>query len=217
MNPQHQRPRHLRIEQSPLERARLWVEIAAFVAAGCWAVYTFAYQTRIAPLFQPAHEVVSIGAQRLGATALNYLERVDIAIRNDGNVDVDTAALAVGVFAGNGESARLESRTTKTEAGYRMIPPSAWTPVGGYGSLLDGAVDGRRGEHYRLSPGDSVTIERVVVVPRRYRLLYVRFETFFDRFPIRPRVNIELANVGGAVLLKSESGVSIDTEAYFGV
>jgi hypothetical protein len=61
-------PRHLRLEQSPLERARLWVEIAAFLAAGCWAVYTFVYQTRIASLFEPAHEVVTTSAQRIATT-----------------------------------------------------------------------------------------------------------------------------------------------------
>jgi hypothetical protein len=37
--------RTFRIEQSPLEKVRLWVEIAAFAAAGCWALYTFVYQT----------------------------------------------------------------------------------------------------------------------------------------------------------------------------
>src|SRR5215471_14034803 len=95
--PERPPPRHLRLEQTPLERARLWVEIAAFVAAGAWAIYTFVYQTRIAPLFLPPHEIVSMNAQRLGETPANYLERVDVTLRNDGNVDVDTAALTITV------------------------------------------------------------------------------------------------------------------------
>jgi len=49
----------LRIEQSPLEKARLLVEIAAFVAAAIWGIYTFVYQTRNAPMLQPAHEIIS--------------------------------------------------------------------------------------------------------------------------------------------------------------
>jgi hypothetical protein len=192
------------------------VEIAAFVAAGYWAVYTFVYQTRIAPLFQPAHEIVSINAQRLATTPANYLERVDVVIHNDGTVDVDNAAMAIAVFAAQAEkNVALQSSTSSAEVAYRQIPDGSWKPVGGYAKLLDGAIHGAD-QHFRLLPGDSATVERVIVVPRSYQVLYVRFQTVFGRFPIRPRVNVRLAAVNGAVTLKGEH-ISIETESFFGV
>jgi hypothetical protein len=215
----HERPppRHLRLEQSPLERARLWVEIAAFVAAGCWAVYTFVYQTRIAPLFFPPHERIAIDARRVAETRSNYLERIEVTIYNDGNVDIDTAAVAMGLFGANpGADLALRSRSTTDEVATREIPLRSWTPVGGYGMLLDGAVNGHPHEHFLLRPGDNAPITRLFVVPRRYQALYLRFQTIFDRYPVRPRVKVTLQNTGGAITLNADA-VSIDTEAYFGV
>jgi hypothetical protein len=208
---------HLRLEQSPLERARLWVEIAAFVAAGCWAVYTFVYQTRIAPLFLPPHERIAIDARRLAETPSNYLERIEVTIYNDGKVDVDTAAVAISVYgAKRGSDLALQSRSAKDEIVSREIPLSSWTPVAGYGMLLDGATNGHPHEHFILRPGDNSSVMRLVVVPRTYNVLYLRFQTIFDRYPITPRIPVRLQNSNGAVTLVS-SGVSIDTEAYFGV
>jgi hypothetical protein len=210
-------PRHLRLEQSPLERGRLWVEITAFIAAGAWAIYTFVYQTRIAPLFFPAHEIVSMSAQRVAETPANYLERVDVMLRNDGNVDVDSAAFALTVFGATaGKYLALHSSASKYASVYREIPSGSWTPLGAYGMLLDGAVDGRRGRHLIMRPGDSVPLEQLIVVPRRYRVLLAEVHTIFDRYPINPRIAVTLENKAGAVFLKGK-GDSIDLEAYFGV
>jgi hypothetical protein len=209
-------PRHLRLEQSPLERGRLWVEIAAFIAAGAWAVYTFVYQTRIAPLFQPPHEIVAVTAQRLAITPANYLERVEATMRNDGNVDLDTAALAMTVYGAQaGENLVLHSSEDAAQSVSLEVPESAWTPVGAYGLLLDGAIGGRK-QHLVLRPGDSVPIQLLVVVPRKYDVLLVEFHTVFDRYPIRPRKAIRLVTHSGAISLKGEGG-SIDMESYFGV
>jgi hypothetical protein len=210
-------PRHLRLEQTPLERGRLWIEIAAFIAAGCWAVYTFVYQTKIAPLFQPPHEVVSVSAQRLATTPSNYLERVEVSMHNDGNVDVDTAAIALSVYGTKAQGAlALHSSSAPAESVSREIPVSAWTPVGGYGLLLDGSVEGHRGQHFILRPGDSVPFQQLIVVPRAYDALLVELQTIFDRYPISPRIAVRLVEKNGAITLKSK-GVSIDLETYFGV
>jgi hypothetical protein len=210
-------PRHFRIEQSPLERGRLWVEIAALVAAGCWAVYTFVFQTRIAPLFVPPHEVVSLDAQRLAETPANYLERIEVTLHNDGYVDVDTAALAVAVFGARaGKELALSSTATQSEAAYRQVRKSAWTPLGGYGLLLAGAIAGHPHQHFILRPGDTATEQQLVVVPKAYSVLLVKLETIFDRYPITPRVDVHLQNTNGAISLKSK-GISIGRESYFGV
>jgi hypothetical protein len=193
------------------------VEIAAFVAAGCWAVYTFVYQTRIAPLFQPAHETASINAQRIGETASNYLERVTVTLRNDGNVDVDTAALATSVLGlEGGKDTVLHSHLVGAEALYRQIPLSSWTAVGGYGQLFAGAIDGPRGRHLIMRAGDVVPLERLFVVPRKYRVLAIQFQTVVDRYPINPPLPIRLGNDHGVVTLKSND-ISISFDAFFPV
>jgi hypothetical protein len=209
--------RHLRLEQTPLERGRLWVEIAAFVAAGCWAVYTFVYQTRIAPLFLPPHEVATMNVVRIATTPSSYLERVEVTLRNDGQTDVDSAAIALTVYGAKaGSELALHSNAATARVGYREIPKTAWKPLGAQGMLLDGAVDGRRGQHFVLRPGDGIPFDQLVVVPRGYDVLLLEFQTIFDRFPIARRVAVTLQNKNGAVLLKAKN-TSIVLESYFGV
>lgn len=207
---------HLHLEQTPLERARLWVEIAAFIAAGAWAIYTFVFQTRIAPLFLPPHENISFNTQRVAETPADYLERVEVTLRNDGNVDIDTAALAISVFGANpGKDLTLDSSATKNLMIYRQIPDNAWKPVGAFGMLLDGAVDGRP-RHLIMRPGDTVPFQQLVVVPRKYRVLQLKIHTIYARYPISPRLPAKLRNENGAVTLKS-NGAAVDLEAYSGV
>ncbi|MFY9663544.1 MAG: hypothetical protein WAL67_06745 [Candidatus Cybelea sp.] len=215
--PERQPPRHhLHLEQTPLERARLWVEIAAFIAAGAWAIYTFVFQTRIAPLFLPPHENISMNTQRVAETPANYLERVEVTIRNDGDVDIDTAALVITVFGATaGKDLALDSSATKHTMAYRQMPDSAWTPVGAYGMLLNGAVGGAP-RHLIMRPGDTVPLQQLIVVPRKYRVLEVKIQTIYDRYPISQRVPARLYNENGAVILKSK-GFGVDLEAYSGV
>lgn len=178
-------------------------------------MYTFVYQTRIAPLFAPPHEVVAVAAQRLATTTANYLERVEVTMRNDGNADIDTAALAITALGARaGADLALHSSEGAAQTVFREIPDRAWTPVGGYGMLLDGAIGGR--QHLILRPGDSVPLQLLVVVPRKYDVLLVEFHTIFDRYPIRPRKAIRIVNENGAVRLSGNGG-SIDLESYFAV
>jgi hypothetical protein len=72
-----------------------------------------------------------------------------------------------------------------------------------------------------LRPGDSVPIQQLIVVPRRYDALLLQVHLLFHRFPNSGRVNVELQNKDGAVSLKSEDSspgyFGIDLESYFGV
>jgi hypothetical protein len=49
-----------------LERARDIVEIVAIIAAGTWALYTFVYENRIKPAYQPASLEFKATMHRLG-------------------------------------------------------------------------------------------------------------------------------------------------------
>ncbi len=215
--PQFRGPRSLRIHQSPLERARLWVEIFAFIAAGCWALYTFVYETKLAPGFLPAHEVISADVHRVAENPSNYFERVNITIENDGSVGVDTAGLAVTLWGLKpSSSAQVQSQTSAFDDLYRNSPPSAWRPLQSHGLLFDGAVTGKRGRHYILNPGDKTSFQELAIVPRNYRVLRVDIETVYGRYPINPRVDVRLLNQDGAISLRS-SYISIAFATYFGV
>lgn len=212
------RPAHrpLRLEQSPLERARLWVEILAFLAAGCWAIYTFVYQTKIAPSFLPPHEVVSVDVHRVAELPTDSAERVDLNIRNNGSIDVDTAALTINVSgAKSSDFANLTSTVGPSGAEYRGMPEKSWKALYSEGALMDGAISGRRRQHLILRPGDSVSLQFIALVPHGYRVLRVHFETIFARYPISPRMDLTLVHKNDEILLKGGGEISFDS--YFGV
>lgn len=212
------RPAHrpLRLEQSPLERARLWVEIFAFLAAGCWAIYTFVYQTKIAPSFLPPHEIVSVDVQRVAQLPLDSVERLNVTIRNNGSVDVDTAALTMNVFGAKPlDFANLSSTVRPTGAEYRGVLEKSWKVLYSEGALMDGAISGRRHQHLILRPGDSVSLQSIALVPHGYRVLRVHFETIFDRYPISPRIDVTLVHKNDLIVLKGGGEISFDS--YFGV
>lgn len=209
--------RPLRIEQSLLERLRLWVEILALLAAGCWAIYTFLYETKIAPLLLPPHELISLNVQRVAQLPTGYVERVDVTLHNDGLVDVDTAAFAEDVYAASFTAfSHLVSPVGVNAMEYRYLPLRSWDVVQASGTLFDGAILGKRGIHSILHPGDSITLQSLAVVSRRYQVLRVSIQTTYDRYPIEPRIDVKLANKHGAVSLKADY-VSTGFVEYFGV
>jgi hypothetical protein len=210
--------RALHIEQSPLEKVRLWVEILAFAAAGAWAIYTFVYQTQIAPAFVPAHEVFAVSVQRLASTASGNVARVQLTIRNDGTVDVDTAALALNVFAAATPNLRWQTVATPQTVVLHSDKAESWSVLQAYGHLYDGAVGGQR-NHLVLRQGDSTDLVLLVAVPREDHLLRVDVHTSFDRFPIRRNsVAVKLLRrPNGAVDLYGHYPGGVDFTQYFGV
>ncbi len=182
----------LRLEQSPLEKVRLWVEILAFAAAGCWALYTFIYQTRIAPAFVPAHEVFAVSLQRLASTPSGSVQRVQLAIRNDGAVDVDTAALAINIYAAAEPALRWERIASPHLMIQHELNLESLHVLQSLGRLYDGAVDGQRGNLMLLRPGDDTDYQLLVTVPREDHLLVVEVNTVYARYPIRPRIAVRL-------------------------
>jgi hypothetical protein len=209
--------RTFRIEQSPLEKVRLWVEIIAFAAAGCWALYTFVYQTRIAPAFVPAHEVFSVSAQRLVSTASGSIQRVQLTIRNDGTVDVDTAALAVNVFGTPASGLRWQTISSGHLISLHDPKLESLRVLQSYGRLFDGAVDGQRDNTVLLHPGDSFDYQFLVNVPREDHLLLVGVNTVYARYPIRPRIAVQLARRSNGAIDFTGTYENINFVHYFGV
>jgi hypothetical protein len=176
--------RALRIEQSPLEKVRLWVEILAFAAAGAWAIYTFVYQTQIAPSFVPAHEVFTVSVQRLASTASGSIQRVTLTIRNDGTVDVDAIALALNVYAATAPGLRWQTEVAPNSFTLHFPDPQSWGVVQAYGHLYGAATLGRPNNHMLLRPGDTTDLVFLTTVPREDHVLRVDVDTGYGRFPI---------------------------------
>jgi hypothetical protein len=189
------RPRHLHIALSPLERTRLYVEIAAFLAAGIWGVYTFVYQTHIAPMFETGHEVVTGDVTRIGTTPTGYIERVNITILNDGPSPVDTAATAFNLYGLRDDHlspAKIvnEKNITIAEEGHE---PDHWTLIGSFGDLRASAITGDPDSHIILNPNDSAHIEFLAIAPRgRFTALRLLTDTLYVRYPFASKIPVGL-------------------------
>jgi hypothetical protein len=197
---------------------RLWVEILAFAAAGAWAIYTFVYQTQIAPTFVPAHEVFAISIQRLASTPSGSIQRVQLTIRNDGTVDVDTAAVALNVYAAASPSIRWQTEAAPNSFTLHFPSPKSWSVLQAYGRLLDGAIGGQRHNHIILRPGDSVDIPLLVTVPREDHVVLVEVDTTYYRYPIRSNsIAARLVRRPDGAVGLSGKYVEINFDQYFGV
>jgi hypothetical protein len=210
--------RTFRVEQSPLEKVRLWVEIIAFAAAGLWAIYTFIYQTQIAPAFIPAHEVFAVSVQRLASTTSGSIQRVQLTIRNDGTVDVDTAALALNVYSAATSSLRWQTSASPNSFELHFPNLQSWSVRQAFGHLFDGAVGGQRKNHILLRPGDSFDLEFPVAVPREDHLLRVEVDTSYYRYPIRTdSVAVRLVRRANGTVELSGKYYEVNFGKYFGV
>jgi hypothetical protein len=210
--------RALHIEQSPLEKVRLWVEILAFAAAGVWAIYTFVYQTQIAPSFLPAHEVFTVSVQRLASTASGSVQRVQIRIHNDGWVDVDTAALALNVYATAASDVRWQTVAATNSYMLHFPNTKSWTVIQAYGRLLDAATGGQRHNHLLLRPGDSFDLAVLAAVPREDHVVLVEVDTAYDRYPIRANsIAIRLVRKPDGAIVLSGNYPETNFVQYFGV
>jgi hypothetical protein len=196
---------------------RLWVEILAFAAAGCWAIYTFIYQTKIAPAYIPADEIFSISVRRLASTTSGSIQRVQLTIRNDGTVDVDTAALAINVYAAAVPSLHWET-VAAPNSFVLHFPTQSWTVLQAFGRLLDGATGGQRDNHLLLRPGDSFDLPFLVAVPREDHLLRVDIDAAYFRSPIRANsIPIRLVRRANGAAGLSGKFPQTNFSEYFGV
>ncbi len=207
-------PRHrtLRMELSPLERTRLWVEIVAFLAAGIWGVYTFVYQTQIAPLLEPAHEIVTGNMTPIGSSGSAQVERVQVTVLNDGHVPIDTAGLVINVYGLAGFRAMDISKLKLSDAmaSEQFATLGHWRLLATDGQLHGAAFEGPVDSHIILSPGDSVQAQFLAAVPRgRFAALRLGVDTIFVRYPYKHRITVTVhRDSDGALSLHSPEGSS---------
>ncbi|HEX8806759.1 MAG TPA: hypothetical protein VF741_07405 [Candidatus Aquilonibacter sp.] len=219
--------RRLTLEQSPLERARLWAEILALLAAGAWGIYTFVYQTHIAPLLEPPHLIIGTEAARLGATAGNYLERARVSLTNDGHTSVDVAGYAMtvrGIAAPRPASfLRKSEHGTFVSASYADVPNQGLPVLASRGVLFAASTFAQEDKHIILRPGDVVQLDTLVVVPRdRFFAIAVQTQVVYVRFPYNERVPVQLVlRQNKAIGLTSSASLDqaffAGLQGYFGV
>jgi hypothetical protein len=156
--------------------------------------------------------------QRLASTASGAIARVQLTIRNDGTVDVDTPALALNVYGADTHSLRWQTIASPNSFVLHFAKDRSWSVLQAYGRLYDGATGGQRKNHLLLRPGDSVDLALIVEVPREDHLLRVDVVTSYYRYPIRANsIPVRLVRkANGAVDL---SGKYFQTSfvQYFGV
>jgi hypothetical protein len=183
------------------------VEIAAFVAAGIWGVYTFVYQTHIAPLFETAHETITGDVTRIGTTPAAYIERVTVTIRNNGQVPVDTAGMAFNLYGLRDvhQAPAAIKRPNGVVIAEQSTTPDSWTLLGSYADLRASVQTGDPGSHVILNPDDSARIEFLAVAPRgRYTALKLSTDTIYVRYPFTTKIPVTLVrDAGGAFHLNS--------------
>lgn len=203
----------------------MWVEIAAFLGAGAWAVYTFVYQTHIAPLLESPHEIISGKVTRIGQASSGFIERVDVTMSNNGKAALDTAGLAIDLYGRRGASPspRSEMRIDRLLVSESSAIPGRWEPLGSYSDLFSASVLGMPETHIVLYPGDSAQIQFLALVPRsRFAVLRLSADVIFVRYPQGEKVADSLKQQadGSVVLHSTQAGGTayrVVTDWYFSV
>lgn len=189
--------RELRVHSVPTraEQVRTAVEIAAILAAGLWALYTFVYEQRIKPLSEPAEfsvpTSVTQGPTVNGVVFLTVHKRLE----NTGDVPIDIAAEALSVYGekivrSNGRVQRLEtSDLAQIRADVRRKPVAL---LFSEAKLRSGAVGGAKTSFF-LPPHSSAEEVFVVAVPAHvYPAVLVARIDFIRKAPISPKIPVHI-------------------------
>lgn len=142
------------------------VEIAAIIAAGAWAIYTFVYIERIKPSYDTPQLLMTGTLQREGERNGLIAFRYNVIIRNTGQVQlvtIATAFSAIGVrYASPGRRAPPQSSGVTTfERDAREV---SRTPV--YRLISLGNLAGGRGGVYEIDPGVEIPESGIFFVRR---------------------------------------------------
>lgn len=206
--------RLLRIHSVPTtaERLRIIVEIAAIVAAGIWALYTFVYVQRIVPLSEPATfsvpTVVEQGSTVNGVTFLTIHKRLE----NTGNVPIDVAAEALSVYGeklikGSTHSSRFESpMNARLEADVARRPVALLFSIA---KLRSGAIGGNQLTSFLTPAHSSLEETYLVAVPvKSYPVILIKRIDYVRKAPIFPKIKVKIIkDLFGAYELTSGPGL----------
>lgn len=160
MTPPEHRPHAVRI-------VRDLVEIAAILAAGVWAFYTFAYENRIKPSFAAPELNFVVTMQKLGERGGLIGVRLHTEIHNVGTVQASIVGLSYWVVGKRVEALRA-ARAPVISGGGAVLKAfyteSSGTPVFGL-AYLTRMADPASVSRTDLEPGADLARDTVFFVP----------------------------------------------------
>ena len=188
-----------------LDRANTLVQTLAILGAGAWGVYTFIYEARIKPGFEPPSVTVKTDLARVGERDGHVAIRSTVTRTNVGQAGVRVLGLTYTVIGlrtrfsppGTDPAAReaefrrsLEQAATVDAARDYVRESAAEAPILRQGVLFSGATE-LPGEPSELNPGEAVSRDLIVYADRgvfdavrfEVRLAYARE----DAAPVRLR------------------------------
>jgi len=214
-------PRKIQIVEDRWASFRHIIEAVAIIAAGLWAFYTFIYQERIKPAAEPAALSDTISVHRLGRDAKRDILGITLSYHNAGKTEIDVAADAYNVVGVRYADASkpFDVRKSNREDSGDDVPTTSTHLIRAFAELRDAAIGGQPGFHIILEPGDTLTDDEVVTVPRgaydliRAQIIAVPVKTSLGR---RIRVEIKHGPRGGVTLTTPEPDFGEeDTESNF--
>lgn len=174
------------------------VQTIALIGAGIWAVYTFVYQSEIAPGLAPPTVSLTSTLEKVGRHGDMTAIRATLTRANAGQNSVRVLALtynAIGIrenfLAGetiNPAFAEIDPAATSVSAAKYYTEPARQEAILRHAILFAGAHPG--GSPAELSPGESVTRDIVFYADRKK----------FDRIRLRVQLLFEKASEPGVPL-----------------
>ncbi len=192
--------RELRIHAVPTreERLRTIIEIAAILAAGLWAIYTFVYEQRIKPLSEaPSFAVPTDVHQGPTIDGVVFLT-IHKGLQNTGNVPIDVAAEGLSVY---GETiGHFTGTATKNVSRWRDevsydVPRHTDKLLYSYARLRSGALGGNPRTNFFVAPHSSAAEDYLVAVPvQRFPVIRVHRIDYIGKFPITPKIDVRIVS-----------------------
>ena len=206
----------IHIQKTRFEIIRGYLEIAAILAAGCWAFYTFVYQEQLKPAQEPPSATLDVDLKRTKTTpSVDYIE-VGYTMRNTSKGDIDVICDALNVYGERIDPKKRpipDSVSSSDMTIDRSVPIGRSTLVYGSGILRDGAQHGHVGYHVSMRPRDTIRFAELIRLPHgMYDQLEARAIAYIDRSPIaRGRYAfIFRREADGSVTLRSKTLQSIE-------
>ena len=151
----------IRIQKTRFEIIRGYLEIAAILAAGCWAFYTFVYQEQLKPAQEPPSATRDVDLKRTKTTpSVDFIE-VGYTMRKTSKGGIDVICDALNVYGERIDPKKRpipDSVSSSDMTIDRSVPIGRSTLVYGSGILRDGAQHGHVGYHVSMRKRSRISI-----------------------------------------------------------
>jgi hypothetical protein len=177
------------------ETIRTAVEIAAILAAGAWALYTFVYVQQIKPLGEAASFSVPTSVDQSPTVDGVAFITIHRHLQNTGDVGIDLAAESLSVYGERivrpSAAASRSERPARSEVRFdlRRKPVKLLYSMA---KLREGAIGGSTSDFY-LPPHSSADQDVLVAFPAKtYPVVLIVRKDYVAKAPIVPKEAIRI-------------------------